>query len=345
MELLGYFDSIIGNRIVGWAKYAESEEEVEVSVRIGDFSTSTIANKYREGLKNKGIHSTGCCAFDFDIGDFLPEGKNSVEIDVSVNGKNLKNSPKIHYYGSENMERKKLALIHIPKTAGTSINGWLESKLNPSLCINHLESKRELQSKNILDNYDFVSGHLNYGNFARLLSDGFKIAVVLREPMQQLISHINWVWYISSDEESSFFLNHPKEIKELSLRIRSLNFEKPADLQVFVSELSDVGISLFDNCQTRYLMEHNKSGKRLKVDDLKNAISNLERVDFVGQTDNLQPFVEQVAKVLKLDERQSLQKLNRRVQESIIPLSDEHIKALHPLVVLDYELWDAVKRK
>jgi len=67
-DIIGYVDSISKNKIRGWCRSKNSLQKLELELRLeNQIIATTTANKYRLGLKEKGIHFTGRCAFEFDF--------------------------------------------------------------------------------------------------------------------------------------------------------------------------------------------------------------------------------------------------------------------------------------
>jgi len=83
---MGFVDKLSRERIRGWAKSVQHNEPLTIEIYLDDvLSSSIIANGYREGLKLKGIHPTGKCAFDVDMTNLnLPD--NQVKVEVIVKG-------------------------------------------------------------------------------------------------------------------------------------------------------------------------------------------------------------------------------------------------------------------
>jgi hypothetical protein len=83
---VGFVDELSRKRIRGWAKSEQHNKPLTVEIYFDDVLFSSIlANQYREGLKSKGIHPAGLCAFDIDMTNLkLPN--NQVKVEVIVQG-------------------------------------------------------------------------------------------------------------------------------------------------------------------------------------------------------------------------------------------------------------------
>ncbi|MBI4780057.1 MAG: sulfotransferase family 2 domain-containing protein [Oscillatoriophycideae cyanobacterium NC_groundwater_1537_Pr4_S-0.65um_50_18] len=183
--------------------------------------------------------------------------------------------------------KKKIFFIHVAKTAGSSFNKFLANNfVGESHCEQYLDSQTvTLPNLDSLKKLEYISGHLNFFVFARNFArEEYFALTFLREPIDQLISHINWVIHIY-DIGSDFFQAHPKNIQDLSLELRAANLY---DSDTFISCLSKYDW-LFQNCQSRYFVEDWQNLRSMDV------IENLATLDMVGLTEfyerSLQKFV------------------------------------------------------
>ncbi|MFM6206441.1 hypothetical protein, partial [Planktothrix sp.] len=119
---------------------------------------------------------------------------------------------------------KKTFFIHIPKTAGSSFNKFLHTYLHgDSHCESYRDSSQPWTFNNldVLKSFDFISGHLNIqyfnNNFKR---DNYLLVTLLRNPIDQLISHVNWLAHVHhSDHNSKFYQSHPSHIKKMGYNL------------------------------------------------------------------------------------------------------------------------------
>ncbi|MFM6402345.1 MAG: hypothetical protein ACKPFF_37175, partial [Planktothrix sp.] len=92
---------------------------------------------------------------------------------------------------------KKTFFIHIPKTAGSSFNKFLHTYLHgDSHCESYRDSSQPWTFNNLdfLKSFDFISGHLNIQYFNKNFErDNYLLVTLLRNPVDQLISHVNWL--------------------------------------------------------------------------------------------------------------------------------------------------------
>lgn len=109
----------------------------------------------------------------------------------------------------------KKIFIHIPKTAGTFINGSLIASGKSTLV--HCESCIDSSEFNsIIQNYEWISGHVPMAKFKKIISK-LNIEVeyysLLRHPLKQLVSQICWQIEICSKKNDNhrFLKGHPPD--------------------------------------------------------------------------------------------------------------------------------------
>lgn len=94
-KAVGRLDRVERVRVGGWAKYYHSVgKPATVALFINGKETKrTIANLYRQDLKEKGIHPSGHCAFCFDLTDAPIKPNDEVRVRVVGEIRDLNNSP------------------------------------------------------------------------------------------------------------------------------------------------------------------------------------------------------------------------------------------------------------
>ena len=109
----------------------------------------------------------------------------------------------------------KKIFVHIPKTAGTFINGSLIASGQPTLV--HCESCIDSSNfHSIIQDYEWISGHVAMAKFKEIISK-LNIEVeyysLLRHPLKQLVSQICWQIEICSktDDNHRFLKGHPPD--------------------------------------------------------------------------------------------------------------------------------------
>ena len=133
----------------------------------------------------------------------------------------------------------KKIFVHIPKTAGTFINGSLIASGQSTLV--HCESC--IDSPNfhtIIQDYEWISGHVATAKFKKIISK-LNIEVeyysVLRNPLRQLVSQICWQIEICSkkDENHRFLKGHPPDSIHRILQALFCDFNDVSSLNNLLS--------------------------------------------------------------------------------------------------------------
>lgn len=145
-----------------------------------------------------------------------------------------------------------IAFVHIPKTAGSTINEYLREAAPGQ---DHIESwlgaPDQVSAK--LAKLKWVSGHVEFSAMQTLLSvePGRRIEffTALRDPAKQISSHYNWLIEIFHRSQQ-FYNAHPERIKEISHRIRHADNSNP---KAIIEQL-ELAPGLFLNQQSRVLL-------------------------------------------------------------------------------------------
>ncbi|HPR33417.1 MAG TPA: sulfotransferase family 2 domain-containing protein [Prolixibacteraceae bacterium] len=189
--------------------------------------------------------------------------------------------------------KRKIFFQHIPKTAGTSVNEMLARNYKRERIRLHIESERNNKySKIRFDELDMVSGHLRLYEMKKVVpQNDFFTFTLVRDPFHQLLSHLNWVFCLKKPAMSTIYKNLPPSIRDLSLSMHYVDFKNLDSIKEFVSNMPVVGYELFDNCQTKYLMNDIVPAK-LQIENARDAIQSLSHFDAIGTTERLSEFME-----------------------------------------------------
>lgn len=185
--------------------------------------------------------------------------------------------------------KKLLYFLHIPKTAGTSLNKTLTSKFKPQKVYPFATYHQVFtNSKLDLDSYDFIHGHFTM-SFVENLKSTPNIITVFRNPISRVVSAYN---HFMREPEASFEFNYFKKC----------NIKKA--LQTYPW--------LFSNQQVKHLgwneniltvpkykipipfsIENWKEfHKNIKINEIyKKACENLEKLFLFGFTDRINEFI------------------------------------------------------
>jgi hypothetical protein len=183
--------------------------------------------------------------------------------------------------------RNRLLLVHIPKTAGTSLTRYLATRFNPERSLVHAENRiigRGPAEVGSLDGFDLITAHLKLDTLQRFVdTSGYLTTTVLRDPARQLASHLSWINRLADPANSQERKGYPEYIQRAVDRLTRLG---PTG---FLDTLQGGERDLFDNCQTRYMLP--QSATEIGEDGLVDAIRRLSSIDLVGTTGRFHDFL------------------------------------------------------
>jgi hypothetical protein len=142
-----------------------------------------------------------------------------------------------------------IVFVHVPKTGGSTVNRmlWLCSHRGHSHCESIPQPLLDLALHN-----DWLSGHITRDGFAGALiwlGRPVEYFSVVREPVSQILSALNWHFEIFHRGPESFYaLAH--EMKLLAAEVRATDFSKPSSIIALLLRHAHV----FLDCQARYIL-------------------------------------------------------------------------------------------
>lgn len=242
---------------------------------------------------------------------------------------------------------KKIYYLHIPKTAGTVLNTFLQQGVSKDRIIEHIEVKQNILSKdeNIYDKYDFISGHIPFENIEPLVKtklSNYMTVATFRDPMMHLYSHITFVKEFKV--YSRRFRDLPESIQKIVRKLNEIDLSSVSDLKEFIDWLEKNNLYLFHNVQTVYLSKQPLHPVGLV--ELKRAMKNIEKIDFIGIQERLDEFMLMLAYYLGFEPHDIVEKrLNTTKSRYGLDIDNQDVKkVLNPLYGLDMILYDKAKK-
>jgi hypothetical protein len=241
----------------------------------------------------------------------------------------------IECYRMDDFQVKPVLFVHIAKTAGSSVNDFLRSKVSGNSYL-HVESTPNWNSIQFSGEH-FISGHLTYSEFKnKLNADRYFKVVTLRNPVDHIISHISWIRKIADD--IARFEAHPTYIQNLSLKLKNTDLSNPEELRETISSFTVQEIALLDNAQTRYLRD-NAGNRPVNSSDVSSAIKNSKLFDVVGCSENLDDFLAEVSRLKNWDFLGESPHKNRLNEKFGLNDRADLVEVLMPLIQYDIKLY------
>ena len=228
---------------------------------------------------------------------------------------------------------KKVGFLHIPKTSGVSVINAFSSVLGADRCSTFHTSITE-------ENFgeaDFVSGHAFFGD---IIAPCF-LFTFLREPIEQLNSHLRWMDHLGSPERSEEFARLPQEIAFHVQQLTQIDFSSAVEIARFLQSVEGARLLKIRNVQAE-MLAFSRASCRLLTDtalaDL--AITTLSKLSDYGLSETIDRDLIRIFSQLGL-RRPSVRHLNPSPAARTIDISVPKIRealALH--VQADLLLYD-----
>jgi hypothetical protein len=141
-----------------------------------------------------------------------------------------------------------IIFVHVPKTGGSTVNKLL------SLCSHrgceHCETILS-QALDLAHQCDWLSGHIPRDAFADTLvwlGRPIEYFSAIREPISQILSHLNWQFEFV--RRSEIFFSYPREVQLVAAEVSATDFSSRPSIIALLLRYAHV----FLNCQARYIL-------------------------------------------------------------------------------------------
>ena len=227
--------------------------------------------------------------------------------------------------------------MHIPKTAGTSMRTFLESKY----CSKVIDAQNILANKHKLKDTDFISGHLHLPVLCSLIDkNDWNIITTFRNPYSYVVSHLCWVRKAVDPGQESRLKSDPAPFVKIAHKMKEHNFADPNELDIFISWLESENMFFFHDTQTRYLLSP-AYDRMLQPQELHEAETNFNTIDYVGDSSRLDEFQNAISSIFgwKLNTNASMSNSNSKRYGIDLDNPDTR-NALDRLVQFDKYIYD-----
>ncbi|MCP3931906.1 MAG: hypothetical protein GY705_22760 [Bacteroidetes bacterium] len=304
-----------------------------------------IANIYRKDLQINGVHPSGNCGFNFNF----PQDVNitrATTLDVFINNRKIPflRLPTNRLSSVKQHNLPKIMFMHIPKTAGTSFNAFMRLHLHHQKIHIHLEGINSQEYKQLEKKCTYLAGHLTLQKLYSFFAvSSFECFSLIREPSAHLHSHLNWLKGIGSHEKSNLFKQHNATIQKLAKKVTQLDFDDVEAVDNFVHTLKDYELDFFDNCQTRYFLDHRP--EKVVPANVSEAIDNSKLFKLIGITEQYNEFLEKFSSLYNLEIIVQPSSFNKAIEPDLYDYNAPDMKnLLAPLIEADILFYDWIKK-
>ncbi|KAA9020754.1 class I SAM-dependent methyltransferase [Sphingobium limneticum] len=240
---------------------------------------------------------------------------------------------------------KKLCFMHIPKTAGSSVNEYFTALVgeNKSKSFAEHDVYGGDTVKNLLENFSFLSGHLFYGAFSDIDKDDI-LFTILRDPYEHITSQLKWLKGYSLDHRALEKSELASEVREVVDLVSQTSLESVHELDELLIRLPPFGFHLLNNMQSRFIIGDSGNFNPLSLRDIGFVAQNLKRFHFVTTVDDLPRVMPKIAAAAGYAPRAFDQHVNKGIIRSEIDLTNNLVRrVLEKHITVDLLLYDMVK--
>lgn len=239
--------------------------------------------------------------------------------------------------------------LHIPKTAGTSLNSWFTNSGKFNICPDGLWSQLRSRPIRELDSYSFFFGHF-YRHFPVYLGRPVQLMTFLRNPIDRALSHYE---HIRRDKNHYF---HQKAVNQGSL----LAFLKDPETRMMVENFQVRSLSTVLDPSTFGAVIENAPNEKYSLEKYLETVHSglseatalmlakdfLSRCLFVGITEYMDESIRRLGRTLNIGASSNIGRLNANPAGSRThELTGAEWQELANLLVLDWELYEFALKK
>jgi hypothetical protein len=245
---------------------------------------------------------------------------------------------------------RKFWYLHIPKTAGTSINTIISSQFSADESLTHIEIEGVIgnpEKCSEAKRYRYLSGHIAFPSAKSQLDIDERVTLsTFRKPDEHIVSHINFVRKLGEPGEEKRLASHSNAIQHIVEYLKTLDLSKADDLRELVNWMEGEKLYLFHNVQTKYLCG-GKGSSTLDSSEILRALRNLQSFDVVGIVERLDEFVFMLAHMFDFTiAPEHFRKENSTNQVFGLDINDKEIrKALTPLIEVDQIIYAKARER
>lgn len=327
----GALDEAVLPKVRGWITESGTKEPLYVAINKGEEVRIVCADQLREDVRDAGLSEHADCGFQ---AFFSPDNYHPASARILLPGDFILPTRKSY-------ANRKLFFIHIPKTAGSSVNEFIKSSLAEGEFIAHIEGIRK-SWKDDARKVTALSGHIRYPEFNDFFGKQNRVLVCFfRDPYRQLVSHLYWVRHLSEPGNEEFLAGHPEIIRKMSQNLVSVDLSDAEQLKDYFHSLNPVELGLFDNYHVRFLSS--PKGKVTET-DLSESLKILNRIHIIGLAEDMLGSMNSISLFMGFPKPAQEARKNVNPYQYGIDLSSDRVREiLFPYVQYDLALYEAAK--
>ena len=250
----------------------------------------------------------------------------------------LDETPLNNTISTATVAERPIFFMHIAKTAGSFLNARFKKALGGKAIATHIENSigdGETLTKKLDSGVRFFSGHVMYPHWTDIAgprADDFCKVTILRDPVEHLASHIQWLDHYNNPEYYNEYKQLDEAHRRLIDRIGAVDITEIGQLDAFLSGLSGLAVRLFDNCQARYFVASGRKSldtiQPLALSDrfaVAKAAASFEAVIF---QDDLESGLAQVSSATGVELKASEKRVNPALSERRIDTSNPIVRQI-----------------
>lgn len=215
---------------------------------------------------------------------------------------------------------RRLLYMHIPKTAGTSLNAYLSSHYPEKEVVLHIEHQwlgRPWRESDFREK-KLITGHLKYDQWKSMFDvHNYVFITVLRDPRRQLLSQLAWLIRLSREESRvERKLLHPTFQRMIS----RLQADGPA---AFLASLTNMEVEIFDNVQSRQILSL-PHDQQICEQHFSELCRRLGSFNLIGLAEYLPLFALMLAGRMQWMPKIMTHSLNQAAAKYYQPLQEDH---------------------
>lgn len=239
--------------------------------------------------------------------------------------------------------------VHIPKTAGSSVNAALFEEYGRANYVDHIEHHlpRLMRGEAPVVECDFVAGHVAYCNWWRLPGGtAYDPVTVLRDPWRRLVSHINWVDSYTQRPNKPHEYEQLDKVLPVAKILQDTDFSDRAsltDMRERINAIEDQ--NPFENYQARMLIPALKFVMTTKITarDVQTAIKALDKFAYFGFSEDMETTMAHLSKLIGADVTLSTPRLNAAQTKRLSPENEIAKEVLAAWFDHDQTVYDAAR--